>query len=326
MQIISGIESNLNLQDPFVAIGNFDGVHLGHQKICRRVVALAKQKGGTPAAITFEPHPLKVLKPKKNLKTLTTLNDKARLLADLGIKTLMIIPFDKNFSQIEPETFIRDILVEKIGIKWLAVGYNFTFGEQKKGNVELLRIKAKKYGFGFTVVRYAKIDGKIISSTEIRKLLGRGDVFETAKMLGRAYHISGRVTKGTGRGSSILNIPTANIEPYNEIIPKNGVYAVKVSISKASEPHGNQINYVYDGVMNIGNNPTFGDINKLSIEVHLLGFEGDLLAKELTVHFIERIRDEKKFSTLADLKNQIAKDILKSMLILERTKIPLFGV
>lgn len=319
MQIIRGLDGIFNFNNPIITIGNFDGVHIGHQKILKKVVTIANELQGTSIAISFEPHPVKVLTPDKGLKIITTNDDKAHLLSQLGLNVLIIIPFDKKFSQIEPESFIKDILIDKIGIKWLIVGHNFFFGKKKMGNIKLLRQRAKKYNFGFSVVRYAKKNGKIVSSSKIRSLIQKGRVNEAAKMLGRAYHIKGSVIKGTGRGSTILNIPTANIKTANDLIPEEGVYAVKVSFPSSYildktnmayySANNTFVNEVFNGVVNIGKNPTFGDIVNTSIEVHLLDFNQNLLSANLCIHFIQRIRDEKRFASIDELKKQIMKDI-----------------
>ncbi len=335
MQIIKGLDGIFDFPNPVVTIGNFDGVHLGHQKICKRVVMAAQQIGGTPIGISFDPHPVRVLVPERGLKMLTTLDDKVELLSQSGLRAVIIIPFDKKFSQTEPETFIKNILVEKLGTKWLIVGHNFSFGKRKKGNTKLLRLKAKKYGFGFSVVRYAKIDGNIVSSSKLRSLIQKGRVFEASVMLGRAYHIKGKVIRGTGRGTAILNIPTANVSSPNEVIPKEGVYAVKVSLCTPGCHPNTPIEAlssgeipsqceIFNGAANIGKNPTFGDIEHVSLEVHLLDFVGNLLDRELRIHFIERIRDEKKFSNVEELRKHILEDIKNAGQILQRKKLPLF--
>lgn len=334
MIIINGLEGNFDFINPVATIGNFDGVHIGHQKIFKKVISIAKQIGGTPIAISFNPHPVRVLTPDKGLRMLTQLDDKADILFDLGLKALIIIPFDKNFSQTEPEDFVKKVLVEKLGIKWLVVGHNFSFGKRKKGNTKLLRQKAKKYGFGFSVVRYAKIAGNIVSSSKVRNLLQRGKVLEASNMLGRAYHVKGTVIKGTGRGSSILKVPTANIMSQNEIIPKDGVYAVRLTIDSEINNKSSEIQYdsavipkckIYEGAANIGNNPTFGDIYSTSLEVYIFNFNSNLLGKEVWVHFIERIRDEKKYLNIEALKCQIEDDIKIAKKILKRRKPPLFN-
>lgn len=325
MKIIKELFNRLDYPIPVVTIGNFDGVHIGHQKILKKVVEKANELHGTPVAITFDPHPVRVLAPEKGLKILTSFDDKARLISDVGIKVLICISFNKEFAKTDPDRFIKEILVDKIGAKWVIVGHNYAFGKGKKGTTELLRRKGKKYGFGVSVVRYAKVYGDIVSSSRIRSLLLRGRVCEASRMLGRPYHIDGTVIKGAGRGTSLLQTPTANINTQNELVPKEGVYAVKVSISKGQEERDNvkttshclsSIAYkVYDGVANIGKNPTFGGISK-SYEVHLFNFTGNLLGQQIRIHFIDRIRDEKKFSGIGELEEQIKKDIQKVKQIL----------
>lgn len=317
MQIIRGLEEKIELKNPVITIGNFDGVHIGHQRILDKVVLISKQISGTPMAITFEPHPMKVLAPERALKMLVTFEDKVRLLSQSGLQALMIIPFDKEFSQTEPESFIKNILVDKLGIKWLIVGHNFSFGKRKKGNTNLLRQKARKYGFGFSVVRHAIIKGNIVSSSKIRSLIQKGNVDEASEMLGRYYHVKGIVVKGTGRGAEVLNIPTANINCYNEILPKDGVYAVRVTFASSED---NLNTAVFLGAANIGKNPTFGDIENVILEVHLIDFKQDILGKELIIHFIDRIRDEKRFSTVEQLRRHIDEDINMARKILRRKR------
>lgn len=334
MQIINGLKEKFDFVNPVVTIGNFDGVHIGHQKILKRVIQISRQIGGTPMAITFEPHPARILAPERDIKMLTTAYDKLRLLSNSGLKALITIPFDKEFSLTEPESFIKDILVDKLGIKWLIVGHNFSFGKRKKGNTNLLRQKAKKYGFGFSVVRYAVIHGSIVSSSKIRSLIQKGRVYEASEMLDRAYHTRAVVVKGTGRGTAILNIPTANINCFNEVLPKEGVYAVRVSIGNGQEAIGDKghnthclspIAYdVFDGAANIGKNPTFGDIENVSMEVHLINFSQNIVGKEILIHFIDRIRDEKKFSSVQELRKHIIEDISSVKKILHRNYPHLF--
>lgn len=311
MEIIEGIPASLPFKNPVVTIGNFDGVHLGHQKIFRKVTEKALEINGTPIAITFTPHPVRALAPERGMKMINTLDDKRELISRMGIKVLICIHFNREFSRTEPDDFIRDVLASRLGAKWVIVGHSYSFGKGKKGTTALLRLKGKKYGFGVSVVRYAEVYDDIVSSSRIRSLILRGRVCETALMLGRAYHIEGIVVKGTGRGSSILNIPTANIMTDNELVPKEGVYAVRVSIEKQDSRDCD----IYDGVANIGKNPTFGDV-PMSYEVHLLDFNKSLLGKTLKIHFIDRIRDEKKFSGVSELEENIRKDIEKARKIL----------
>lgn len=313
MRIIMGMPDRLDYPNPVVTIGNFDGVHIGHQKIFRRVVEKAKEINGTPMAITFDPHPVRVLAPERGLKILTTFEDKANLILRAGIKVLICIGFSKEFAKTDPDEFIKDMLVNRLGVKWVTVGHNYAFGKGKKGTTLLLRRRGKKYGFGVSIVRYAKVYDDIVSSSRIRSLLLRGRVCEASKMLGRAYHIEGTVIKGAGRGTPLLHTPTANITTPNELVPKEGVYAVRVSIQ----------NDVYDGVANIGKNPTFATTfgnMPMSYEVHIFDFNQNLLGEKIKMHFIDRIRDEKKFSGIDELEEQIKKDIQKAKEILSKRK------
>ncbi len=313
MKLIKGLPKQFEHSSPVITIGNFDGVHIGHQKIFRAVVEKAKELNGTPDAMTFEPHPVRVLSPERGLKLITSSEDKAKLIFGSGIKNLICIEFDRDFAHTDAEVFIKDILVDRLKAKWIIVGHNYTFGRAKKGSAALLRRRGKKYGFGVTVVRYAKVGGDIVSSSRVRHTVVNGRVGEVARMLGRAFHIEGTVIKGAGRGTSLLNTPTANIATDNELIPKEGVYAVKVSLDKK----------VYDGVANIGKNPTFNE-GKMSYEVHILDFHRDLLGCNLKVHFVKRIREEKKFSCIEDLFEHIKMDIETGRQILKKSKTALF--
>lgn len=337
MRIIRELPNRLDYPNPVVTIGNFDGVHIGHQKIFRRVVEKAKEIHGTPMAITFDPHPVRVLAPERGLKILTTFEDKANLISSAGIKVLICIGFSKEFAKTDPDEFIKDMLGNKLGVKWVTVGHNYAFGKGKKGTTSLLRRRGKKYGFGVSVVRYAKVYDDIVSSSRVRSLLLRGRVCEASKMLGRAYHIEGTVIKGAGRGTSLLHTPTANITTPNELVPKEGVYAVKVSIGNRQEEIGNMktiahrlspIAYeIYDGVANIGKNPTFATTfgnMPMSYEVHIFDFNQNLLGEKIKIHFIDRIRDEKKFSGIGELEEQIKKDIQKAKQILSKRNDPLY--
>lgn len=309
MEIIRGLE-NLKKSYPNIVltIGNFDGVHIGHRKIFLSVVERAKEISGTPVAITFEPHPIKVIAPERGIRILTPFEEKARLIEASGIEVLLCIAFNSEFSNLPPDNFIEDMLVRKLHVKEVIVGHNYAFGKGKKGTTELLRRRGKRYGFGVKVVRNAKIYGDVVSSSRIRSLIYKGRVCEAAMFLGRPYTIEGIVVKGAGRGGKLLNTPTANITTPDELVPKEGVYAVKVTFD------GDE----YEGVANIGRNPTFGG-SRMSYEVHIFDFSGDLLGKNLRIHFIDRIRDEQRFSDVKTLETQIKKDIEKAKAIL-RTK------
>jgi riboflavin kinase/FMN adenylyltransferase len=335
-EVIRVLQSKINYPNPVITIGNFDGVHLGHQKIFKRVVEKAEDINGTPVAITFEPHPVRVLAPERGLKILTTFEDKIKLIADNGIKVLICINFNREFARTDPDEFIKNILIDKLGAKWVIVGHNYAFGKGKKGTTSLLRRRGKKYGFGVSVVRYAKVYDDIVSSSRVRSLLLRGRVCEASRMLGRAYHIEGTVIRGAGRGAALLRIPTANITTPNELVPKEGVYAVRVSFRRQKTEDRKQktdkkeslisdicalSSEVYDGVANIGKNPTFattfGSL-PMSYEVHIFNFNRDILGQMLKIHFIDRIRDERKFSSISELEEQIKKDIEKAKQILSK--------
>jgi len=313
MLVIKGLHTlDREFKDPVVTIGNFDGVHLGHQKIFRKVIEAARG-GGTSMVLTFDPHPLKVIAPDRRLKLLTPLDEKIRLIEMTGVEVFLCIDFDREFAKMDPEDFVRGVLVERLGVKHVIVGHNYRFGRGKKGTTDLLRRRGRKYGFRVNVVRNRRISGYTVSSSRIRQLLLWGRVCEAATLLGRPYSIHGRVITGAGRGASILGIPTANIETPNELAPREGVYAVKVKIDGK----------VYDGVANIGKNPTFGG-GELSYEAHLFDFNGDLLGKDIRLFFIDRIRGERTFPGPDALKREINKDIETARLILKEHRVDVY--
>lgn len=311
MEIIRGLENlNKSYPNPVLTIGNYDGIHLGHQKILSMVLKRTEGIEGTSMVMSFDPHPVKVLAPERNIKLLTTPEEKTRLIEAMGIDVLLCVRFNKEFSRILPDDFIHNVLVEKINVKEIIVGTNYAFGKNKKGTIDLLRRRGEKYGFRVKAVRDVTVHGHIVSSSTIRSLLLKGAVSEVSNFLGRAYSIEGTVIKGKGRGQSILHIPTANISTPVEIAPKEGVYAVKAGLRGT----------IYDGVANIGKNPTFGN-TEVSYEVHLFNFDGDLLSKSLKIYFIDRIRGERTFPNPGSLAEQIREDITKAKELL--TKHPL---
>ncbi len=311
MEIIRGLEAlNKSYPNTVLTIGNFDGVHLGHQKIIFEVLKRSEEIKGTSMAVTFEPHPMKVLAPEREIRILTTLEEKAKLIEEMGVNVLLCINFNKEFANLLPDDFIEDVLVKKINAKEIIVGTNYAFGKNKKGTVELLKRRGKKYGFRVKAVSNVRVYGNIVSSSSIRSLLLKGAVYDTSTFLGRAYSIEGSVIKGKGRGKSLLNIPTANITTPLEIAPKEGVYAIRVGFN----------NCIYEGVANIGKNPTFGNID-VSYEVHLFNFSGDLLGEDIRIFFIDRLRGEKLFPDILSLEKQIRNDIERAREILS-TKHP----
>ena len=282
---------------PVLALGNFDGVHLGHQNIFRHVARKAKEIGGTPMAFTFDRHPLKILAPEKAPLALTTNSQKSSLIGALGVRVGLWIPFTEQFASQKPLAFIRDVLKERIGIHELVVGYDFRFGHRRTGNAALLQQQAAAHGYEVTVILPVKLGDTVVSSTTIRALLQKGEVEEAAHLMGRDYVLSGSVVEGFQRGGA-LGFPTANVRSDQEIVRREGVYAVDVEWQGQHFP----------GVANGGHNPTFGN-EALSVEVHLLEFEGDLYGARLDVAFVSRIRDERKFASVDELKTQIACDV-----------------
>jgi len=291
-----------------ITIGNFDGVHLGHQKLFRNLKEKAIALNGTSIAMTFEPHPVRVLKKNNHLPLITLYEQKVELIKKTGIDVLICIPFTQEFATISAEKFVEDILVKRIGIKAIAVGEDYTFGKNREGNIDLLKILGNKCGFEVIVINELHISNiypEKISSTKIRELVMAGKIAESQKLLGRYYQIRGKVEVGRDRGGKLLGFPTANINLYDELRPEIGVYAVTV------ECKGEK----FKGVANIGYSPTFDD-NIFTVEVHILNFEENIYGQKIRVNFIDRLRNEKKFSNISELSEQIKKDIIKAREIL----------
>lgn len=298
MEIIKGIE---NLKRPFrnpvVTLGNFDGIHLGHQRIFEKVVDTARRIDGESVVITFEPHPLKILYPEQCPPLLTPFRKKMMLMEKTGIEKVLCIQFTRAFSEILPPDFVKHILSEKVGTKKIIVGYNYQFGREKIGNVKSLKENCLPFGIEVEVVEALILDGTVVSSSKIREFIRDGEVERASTLLGRDYPVIGRVIEGTHRGRD-LGFPTANLEMTEELYPKPGVYAVRV------EWRHQWLN----GLANIGYNPTF-DAKALSLEVHLLNFDREIYGDEIQVYFIKRIRDEARFPSTQELIAQIHTDI-----------------
>lgn len=290
-----------NIQKKFdksiLTLGNFDGLHLGHQELVRMIIHRAREVGAVSMVVTFRPHPLKILAPEKCPPLISIYEEKIRLFERLGIDVLVKIPFTLEFSSMSPEDFVRDILCNTLGAKEIFVGYNYRFGRGREGDIQKLRTLGEKYGFTVREIEQIAVDGEVISSTKIRTLLRHGDVEHAAKLLGRTYAITGIVVRGDGRGKG-LGFPTANIAPKHAIIPADGVYAVRLVVRER----------VYDGIANIGMRPTF---NKkiLAIEVHVFNFSEDIYGEDISLCFIRKIREEKKFKGSEALVTQIKSDI-----------------
>ena len=308
MKIIDGIQNlKRKLPYPVLTLGNFDGVHLGHQSIFRMLIDRARGKKGTSVVYTFVPHPLRVIAPERAPKLITNYKDKFSLIEDAGIDVIICAHFTKEFANMSAEDFVKEALCESLGVKEIFIGANYLFGKGRKGSPELLRKLGKKWGFTVTIIDEIMIHNSTVSSSKIRTLIAKGKVDEAAEFLGRPYSVEGIVIEGAKRGKSLLNTPTANLLTANELLPADGVYAVTVDINGK----------IYGGATNIGHNPTFED-KKFSFETHVLDFSGQLLGKTIRVFFLKRIRDEMKFSSVeelgAQMKNDISRirDILKS--------------
>jgi riboflavin kinase / FMN adenylyltransferase len=302
MELIDSLDK---IQKPFtkavITIGNFDGVHIGHQALFHETVIKADAIGGTAMAMTFEPHPIRLLSGGTPPPLITLYELKVELISRAGLDYLICIPFTREFAAISAGEFVEEILVKKIGMAAIVVGEDYSYGRNREGNLHTLQADAKRLGFEVIVVSgipFIGQTGERISSTRIRELVMAGDLAGSQKMLGRHYQVRGVVMTGRNRGGRLLGFPTANINLQDELRPKNGVYAVTVDC----------MGQLFKGVANIGYSPTFDD-NQFTVEVHLLDFNGDLYDQKIRVNFIERIRDEKKFSGIDALSDQIRKDI-----------------
>ncbi|MFZ5642389.1 MAG: bifunctional riboflavin kinase/FAD synthetase [Bacillota bacterium] len=286
-------------KDLVVGLGNFDGVHIGHQILISGLVSEAKKIGGTPAVFTFYPHPLEVLVGKSPPRLMTH-KAKQDTFKQLGVKVLLLAPFTLEFASHTPEAFIEKILVQDLSVRSVFVGYNYTFGQGGRGNPETLIEGGRHYGFNVYVIPQVKVDGVPVSSTLVRGLLADGEVAGAAKFLGYNPFVEGVVVAGESRGRT-LGFPTANLELEEGLtVPANGVYAVKVQVDGDD----------YLGVANIGIKPTFQGFAALpNLEVHLLDFHSDLYGKKIKVIFTRRIREEKRFSSPGELVQQIRMDI-----------------
>ncbi len=304
MKVYTNLDDFKGVKNPVVTTGTFDGVHLGHQKIISRLKDAAREENGETVLLTFSPHPRMVLFPDDNeLKLLNTRSEKIELLEKYGIDHLIIYPFTKEFSRLTSIEFVRNILVNSIQTKRLVIGYNHHFGRNREGSFEHLKEYGPLYGFGVEEIPAKDMDNIQISSTKIRNALLIGDVKTATNYLGHPYTLSGTVVKGKQLGRKI-GYPTANLKISDnyKLIPGDGVYAVQVKYS----------NNTYAGMLNIGNNPTIEGKGK-SIEVNIFDFDKMIYEEEVTVIFVERLRDEVKFNSLEELKQQLAKDKLESL-------------
>jgi riboflavin kinase/FMN adenylyltransferase len=294
-----------SLPHPVVTMGNFDGIHRGHQEIFRSLKREAEAKAGTALVITFFPHPLKVLHPDRAPRLITSLQDRVELMECCGVDRVLCIPFDLDFASWDAERFVREILVRKVGTKKVLVGEDFRFGRNREGGLRFLEEKGGSFGFEVQKIEPVRVEGMEISSTRIRQSLQHGRVRESAAMLGRPYNISGTVVTGEKRGKT-LGYPTANLATEAELLPPNGVYAVRVVLENERLP----------AVASLGVKPTFSG-RQFSIEAHIFDFDRDLYGKSMRMEFIDWIREEQSFPDAQALAEQIDRDARQARRILE---------
>lgn len=290
-------------ENTVLTIGTFDGVHAGHKSIIERVVSKAKQRGARSVLVTFDPHPRDILNPGADgVKLLTTLEERVQILSDLGMDEMIVIPFNRDFSLLTSEEFIRDVIYREIGVSEFVIGYDHQFGRNREGTIETLKKLSGTLGFDVDVVEAHEIQSVTVSSTLVRRKLEEdGNTVLVQNFLGRPYKLRGSVIHGDKRGRKI-GYPTANLKLENprKVIPKNGVYAVDVLID--SDPT------VHRGMMNIGYRPTFTHDKDLTLEVHIIDFNGELYGKMLEIRFLKRIRDERTFNGIDEIRTQLDAD------------------
>jgi len=294
---------------PAVTVGNFDGVHRGHQSLVAEAVAEAAAGGGTAVALTFDPHPSRVLSPDRAPSSLMTLDQKAEALARLGIDRLAVLPFTFELSRETAADFARIVLRDALGAAVVVVGEGFRFGRGREGDLALLSVLGRSLGFAVRGTRPVLHEGAPISSTRIREALARGAVAGAREMLGRPFFVDGPVVRGEGRGRT-LGLPTANVAVVNETLPARGVYACWCRVRGAGE------DAAHAAVLNIGHRPTFGG-GGLSVEAHLLDFEADLYGRTLRVEFAERLREERPFAGAEALVRQVKEDVARARKMLD---------
>ena len=290
------------VKNPVVAIGVFDGLHLGHQALMKEAIRKAKLLRGTSIAMTFYPHPIHVLYSQAHVPLIVSLSHRLKIIEELGVDISVVIPFTKQFSKLTPEKFVKRYLVDNIGVKAIVIGEDFRFGQGRSGNWEFFKKLGKKYNFKVNVIRSVVKGGEVIGSTRIRKLIAAGKLTLASQLLGRRVSLLGKVVKGEQRGKS-LGFPTANLNLFNEVIPPHGVYLVRIQIQDK----------IYNGIANIGRRPSFNDKNaKTNLEIHIFDFNKNIYGQDILVEYVKKIRNEKKFSSKEQLIQQIIRDEKKA--------------
>ncbi len=292
---------------PVLALGNFDGLHRGHMKIIERVRRVANERGATAVAMTFDPHPPRVVRPDKAPPLLMTKTQRLEALDRAGVDGVAVVRFTPELSRWDPETFARTVLVEWLHVAEVWVGANFLFGHDRAGNFSSLRALGSRYGFRAEKIDPVRYKDFVVSSTRIRRLVSEGRVDEAGALLGHPYTIDGTVVEGSRRGRE-LGFPTANLSTANELIPPHGVYATTVRLDGV----------IYPSITNIGVRPTFDEEPRTVIETHLLDVERDLYGRTLRLGFVQRLRDERRFESVDLLKAQVAADVQKARTLFEQ--------
>jgi riboflavin kinase / FMN adenylyltransferase len=298
------------LVHPVLALGNFDGLHRGHLKIIERVRRGAGEHGGTPMAMTFDPHPPRVVRPDKAPPLLMTLDQRLDALNRAGMRAVAVVHFTRELSQWEPETFVRTVLVEWLRVSEVWVGANFLFGRDRSGNFTLLRTLGQRYGFRAEKIDPVRYKEFVVSSTRIRRLVAEGRMDEAGALLGHAYALVGTIVEGKRRGRE-LGFPTANLRSDNELIPPHGVYATTLTVD----------GIVHAAISNIGVNPTFGDGSAPTIETHVLHYDGELYGQKVQLAFVQRLRDERRFDDVDALRAQIEADCRRAERLFTRLSV-----
>ena len=298
MQIVRGLESfPPDARPSVVALGTFDGVHLGHRAILGTAVTHAREAGLQALACTFEQHPIEILQPTRAPRSITTVEERLALIAETGVDGVVVLTFTPELAAVEPEAFVKEVLLGRLRAQQVVVGFNHRFGRGARGDARLLQELASRLGFQAHVVPPLTVEGVPVSSSEVRTALQRGDVAEAARFLGRPYAIEGTVTSGAGRGRT-LGFPTANIAPDGDLLIPRGVYGCLAHVE----------GFLHPSVVNIGVRPTFAETT-LAIEAYLLDFTGDLYGRRMRLDFVLRLREEMRFPSVEDLKAQIARDV-----------------
>ncbi|TMQ10242.1 MAG: bifunctional riboflavin kinase/FAD synthetase [Deltaproteobacteria bacterium] len=308
MQVVYGHHNAPAWDEAAIAIGNFDGVHVGHRALISRARELAEANAAVTVALTFDPHPSALLAPARAPRLLTSIERRIELLGEAGVDAVVVEPFTHELAGIAPNAFVDDVVIFALRARAIIVGYDFSYGQGRTGTVEALRAHGIHAGIEVAVVPAVTVDGEVAASTKIRGHLRAGDLVRAARMLGRPWDVDGTVVHGAERGRA-LGIPTANIRPEVELVVAPGIYAVTLRIEGGT---------ALPAVASLGTNPTFVEDGDLGLEVHVLDWSGDLYDRRVRTTFVARLRDERKFDSVDALMAQIARDIEQARAILAR--------